>query len=204
MPKDNTTAVASLPRSPLSTPYSAGGGRTLRSSTSFRSSASPQLPQQRDQPTAKIAFAASAEGSRNAPADGTDTLEAESEGISPAIAATTALTGSGMQEPAPAREELQALTAALARANRCVGAKKRTLSKARSELADSKAQVKELNAEIDELKDQLERTEKQMNQYRNWWLNEVQFTKLILNKVPNANQDWDLVRTSQSHYLGRF
>jgi predicted nucleic acid-binding Zn-ribbon protein len=103
-----------------------------------------------------------------------------------------------------AKKELEALTVALGRANRCIESKKKALSKARGELADSKAQVEELNTEIDELKERLEGAENQMSQYRNWWLNEVQFTKLILNKVPNANQDWDLVRTSQSHYLGRF
>lgn len=110
-----------------------------------------------------------------------------------------------VQEPAPTIEsELEVLSAALARANRNLETKKKTMSKIRAELTGKREQIEELNNEMEELKERLERAENQTTQYRNWWLNEVQFTKLILNKVPNANQDWDLVRTSQSHYLGRF
>ncbi|KAH6891572.1 hypothetical protein BKA70DRAFT_1234162 [Coprinopsis sp. MPI-PUGE-AT-0042] len=58
--------------------------------------------------------------------------------------------------------------------------------------------------EVENLTERLDDANASKEQYRSWWINEVQFTKVILSKVPNANQDWDLVRTSQSHYLGRY
>jgi uncharacterized coiled-coil protein SlyX len=100
--------------------------------------------------------------------------------------------------------QLETLTVALVRANRSLDKKKTQLREMREKLADSKQQFEESCEESDELRERLDTMDVQMRQYRNWWLNEVQFTKVILNKVPNANQDWDLVRESQSHYLGRF
>jgi predicted nuclease with TOPRIM domain len=100
--------------------------------------------------------------------------------------------------------QLKTLTTALVRANRSLDKKKAQLRDMRETLADSKQQLEESCEESDDLKERLETMDVQMQQYWNWWLNEVQFTKVILSKVPNANQDWDLVRESQSHYLGRF
>jgi hypothetical protein len=74
----------------------------------------------------------------------------------------------------------------------------------REELAVAKEECNERQSEVDELTELLRDANQSKEQYRNWWINEVQFTKLILSKVPNPNEDWDLLRASQSHYLGRF
>ncbi|KAH6869011.1 hypothetical protein BKA70DRAFT_1242613 [Coprinopsis sp. MPI-PUGE-AT-0042] len=93
---------------------------------------------------------------------------------------------------------------ALHRAQRALDAKKAALRNTREELGITKEELKEVREELADLTEQLETANTSKEQYRNWWINEVQFTKLILNKVPHPNQDWDLIHTSQSHYLGRF
>ena len=62
----------------------------------------------------------------------------------------------------------------------------------------------ELEEQLEEKDSQLADTRKNETQYRNWWLNEIQFSKLLLNKIPNPNRDIELVRESQSHYLGHY
>jgi chromosome segregation ATPase len=101
-------------------------------------------------------------------------------------------------------EEPNVLEPLLVRANRAVERQRKATRKAKDAAAEAHQQLEEVREELEQLQARLEKAERDVQQYRNWWLNEVQFTKLILNKVPNANQDWDLVRTSQSHYLGRF
>ncbi|KAH6886606.1 hypothetical protein BKA70DRAFT_1444307 [Coprinopsis sp. MPI-PUGE-AT-0042] len=90
------------------------------------------------------------------------------------------------------------------RTQRMLDAKKAALRNTREELGIAKEELKEMREELADLTERLEVSNASKEQYRNWWINEVQFTKLILNKVPHPNQDWDLIRTSQSHYLGRF
>jgi predicted RNase H-like nuclease (RuvC/YqgF family) len=100
--------------------------------------------------------------------------------------------------------EVSVLSQELKRTKRALESKKAQLRTAREELAVAKEEAGERQSEIEGLTAQLESANAAQEQYRNWWINEVQFTKLILSKVPNANQDWDLIRTSQSHYLGRY
>ncbi|KAH6897579.1 hypothetical protein BKA70DRAFT_1231522 [Coprinopsis sp. MPI-PUGE-AT-0042] len=111
-------------------------------------------------------------------------------------------------EPQPAlkipEDVAASLRSALARATKSLERQKKTSRKAKESAAEAKQELEEVREEMEQLTARLERAERDSQQYRNWWLNEVQFTKVILNKVPNANRDWDLVRTSQSHYLGRF
>ncbi|KAH6884042.1 hypothetical protein BKA70DRAFT_1446089 [Coprinopsis sp. MPI-PUGE-AT-0042] len=83
-------------------------------------------------------------------------------------------------------------------------AKKAALRNTREELGIAKEELKEMQEELVDLTKCLQVSNASKEQYRNWWINEVQFTKLILNKVLHPNQDWDLIRASQSHYLGRF
>ncbi|KAH6893611.1 hypothetical protein BKA70DRAFT_1440389 [Coprinopsis sp. MPI-PUGE-AT-0042] len=72
------------------------------------------------------------------------------------------------------------------------------------QLGNSKQQIAEAEKGLDEKEDELAFSRKNEEQYRNWWLNEIQFTKLLLNKIPNPNRDIELVRTSQAHYLGHY
>ncbi|KAH6901296.1 hypothetical protein BKA70DRAFT_1436337 [Coprinopsis sp. MPI-PUGE-AT-0042] len=90
------------------------------------------------------------------------------------------------------------------RTQRTLDAKKAALRNTREELGIAKEELKEMREELADLTERLQVSNASKEQYRNWWINEVQFTKLILNKVPHPNQDWDLIRASQSHYLGRF
>ncbi|KAH6901542.1 hypothetical protein BKA70DRAFT_1229711 [Coprinopsis sp. MPI-PUGE-AT-0042] len=64
--------------------------------------------------------------------------------------------------------------------------------------------IGELDEEAEERQSNLTQSQKNEVQYRNWWLNEIQFTKLLLNKVPDPNRDIELVRASQAHYVGHY
>ncbi|KAH6907339.1 hypothetical protein BKA70DRAFT_1428312 [Coprinopsis sp. MPI-PUGE-AT-0042] len=92
----------------------------------------------------------------------------------------------------------------LRRTRRALEGKKLLLRKTREDLRIAREELEESRGEVADLTERLEAAGVTKEQYRNWWINEVQFTKLILTKVPTPNQDWDLVRSSQSHYLGRF
>ncbi|KAH6912485.1 hypothetical protein BKA70DRAFT_1422055 [Coprinopsis sp. MPI-PUGE-AT-0042] len=105
---------------------------------------------------------------------------------------------------ATSQDEVDSLRSLLDRTQKALGRQKVSARRAREKLAEANQQLEESREEVEELTGRLAALEKDVQQYRNWWLNEIQFTKLILNKIPNANEDWDLVRTSQSHYLGRF
>jgi chromosome segregation ATPase len=102
------------------------------------------------------------------------------------------------------KEEMKSLQIELTRTKRALDSRKTKLRVGKEDIAVAIRERDEAQEEIADLTDRLEKANTSVEQYRNWWVNEVQFTKLILNKVPNANQDWDLVRTSQAHYLGRF
>ena len=101
-----------------------------------------------------------------------------------------------------ASEEVTSLRDALLKANRSLEWLKKANRKAKEAGVDTKQQLQEAQEEIEQLTARAEKAERDRDQYRNWWFNEVQFTKLILNKVPNRHDDWELVRSSQRHYLG--
>jgi chromosome segregation ATPase len=102
------------------------------------------------------------------------------------------------------RRQLNEAIEELKRTKRALERNKSALRDLREELSIVKNDCEERQGEVDDLTERLQEATRIQEQYRNWWINEVQFTKLILSKVPNANEDWDLMRTSQSHYLGRF
>ncbi|KAH6913102.1 hypothetical protein BKA70DRAFT_1218104 [Coprinopsis sp. MPI-PUGE-AT-0042] len=134
-----------------------------------------------------------------APAVSPDYAIFEAETEAPTMSSITS-----QQSATEGNDELTTLRAALARTNRALERQKRTSQKAKEAAGEAHEQLEEAREEVEQLTERLEKAEQDVQQYRNWWLNEVQFTKLILNKVPNRNADWDLVRASQSHYLGRF
>ncbi|KAH6885039.1 hypothetical protein BKA70DRAFT_1237479 [Coprinopsis sp. MPI-PUGE-AT-0042] len=110
----------------------------------------------------------------------------------------------GQHETVVLEEGMRQVQQELVRVKRALENRKAKLRVAREDLVVAKQELEEAQGEIAELMERLEHANTTGEQYRNWWINEVQFTKIILSKVPNANQDWDLVRSSQSHYLGRF
>ncbi|KAH6883802.1 hypothetical protein BKA70DRAFT_1238228 [Coprinopsis sp. MPI-PUGE-AT-0042] len=109
------------------------------------------------------------------------------------------LSAGARQGPAIALED-----PVLRQTRRALEGRKSLLRKTREDLRIAKEELEEMRGEVADLTKSLEAETVTKEQYRNWWINEVQFTKLILTKVPTPNQDWDLVRSSQSHYLGRF
>ncbi|KAH6888326.1 hypothetical protein BKA70DRAFT_1442975 [Coprinopsis sp. MPI-PUGE-AT-0042] len=90
------------------------------------------------------------------------------------------------------------------RQKRQLQVKVKSLGRARDEVAQLKQQLAELEKELEEKEEALNWSQKNEQQYRNWWLNEIQFTKLLLNKIPDPNPDIELVRSSQAHYLGHY
>ncbi|KAH6888781.1 hypothetical protein BKA70DRAFT_1235309 [Coprinopsis sp. MPI-PUGE-AT-0042] len=68
---------------------------------------------------------------------------------------------------------------------------RRTVAR-QKQLDNSKQQIAEMENELEEKAEELERLQKSEKQYRNWWLNEIQFTKLLLNKTPEPNRDIEL------------
>jgi chromosome segregation ATPase len=96
------------------------------------------------------------------------------------------------------------LKVTIERQKRQLQLKIKALERAREELGAAKQQFSELEQEMEEKEEELTSLRKNERQYRNWWLNEVQFTKLLLNKIPDPNRDIELVRESQAHYLGHY
>ncbi|KAH6879638.1 hypothetical protein BKA70DRAFT_1239232 [Coprinopsis sp. MPI-PUGE-AT-0042] len=100
--------------------------------------------------------------------------------------------------------ELESLKATIERQKRLLRSRMKSLEWVKEEVAQIKQQRAEVQQELDEKEEELVNSKKNEEQYRNWWLNEIQFTKLLLNKVPNPNRDINLVRASQAHYLGHY
>jgi septation ring formation regulator EzrA len=99
---------------------------------------------------------------------------------------------------------LKALKATVERQKHQLRTKSNALMRTREELEQSKQQYSEIEQELEERQEELLSLRKNEKQYRNWWLNEVQFTKLLLNQFPEPNRDIELVRRSQAHYLGHY
>jgi uncharacterized protein HemX len=74
----------------------------------------------------------------------------------------------------------------------------------KTEIQHMKNEVERLERESDKKDEMLEGAARDVEQYRTWWLNEIQFMKLLLNKIPEPNRDIELVRASQAHYLGHY
>jgi predicted nucleic acid-binding Zn-ribbon protein len=74
----------------------------------------------------------------------------------------------------------------------------------RTEIQHMKNDIEKLEKDSDQKDELLEAAMRDVEQYRSWWLNEIQFMKLLLNKIPQPNRDIDLVRASQAHYLGHY
>ncbi|KAH6908328.1 hypothetical protein BKA70DRAFT_1426900 [Coprinopsis sp. MPI-PUGE-AT-0042] len=112
----------------------------------------------------------------------------------------------GANHDDPEREEpgQEILHATIERMKRQLVRKQATGQRARRELKEAKEHCSDLQEELDEKEGLLREAKKNELQYRNWWLNEIQFTKLLLNKVPDPNRDIELVRASQAHYLGHY
>ncbi|TFK17413.1 hypothetical protein FA15DRAFT_661463 [Coprinopsis marcescibilis] len=111
---------------------------------------------------------------------------------------------SGSQSSEAIHKEMDDLCLQVARMKKGVEKKNAIVRKLKEEIEEYKENLLEKQDKLDKSIEGLDKEKCQCEQYRNWWLNEIQFTKLLFNKVPEPNADWDLVRASQSHYLGRF
>jgi hypothetical protein len=96
------------------------------------------------------------------------------------------------------------LSAIITQQKRQLKLKTSALGRKKAEIKALKERIAELGEEAEEKQSTLEYSQKNEVQYRNWWLNEIQFTKLLLNKIPDPNRDIDLVRASQAHYVGHY
>jgi peptidoglycan hydrolase CwlO-like protein len=100
--------------------------------------------------------------------------------------------------------QVNLLKSTVARLRGKLGEKAETILDLRTEIQQLKGEMEAMEKESDEKDELLNAKTRDVEQYRNWWLNEVQFMKLLLNKIPEPNRDVDLVRTSQAHYLGHY
>ncbi|KAH6867822.1 hypothetical protein BKA70DRAFT_1242913 [Coprinopsis sp. MPI-PUGE-AT-0042] len=99
---------------------------------------------------------------------------------------------------------LIALQRTIERQSRQLRSKNKTLERIKEDLSRARQQYSEAEKDIDQRDEEIAALRKSERQYRNWWLNEIQFTKLLLNKFPEPNRDIELVRASQAHYLGHY
>ncbi|KAH6907120.1 hypothetical protein BKA70DRAFT_1428639 [Coprinopsis sp. MPI-PUGE-AT-0042] len=100
--------------------------------------------------------------------------------------------------------QLRAMKSAVARLRTKVEAKTEQTLDLKTELQQMRKDMETVEQESDRKDELLDATRKDAEQYRTWWLNEIQFMKLMLNKIPEPNRDIDFVRASQAHYLGHF
>ncbi|KAH6890745.1 hypothetical protein BKA70DRAFT_1441756 [Coprinopsis sp. MPI-PUGE-AT-0042] len=107
-------------------------------------------------------------------------------------------------QAAGSSESASDLLAIIERQKRQLQLKTSALARSKKEVKALKERIVELDEELEVKQSSLDQSQKNEIQYRNWWLNEIQFTKLLLNKIPNPNRDIDLVRTSQAHYVGHY
>ncbi|KAH6883747.1 hypothetical protein BKA70DRAFT_1238172 [Coprinopsis sp. MPI-PUGE-AT-0042] len=106
--------------------------------------------------------------------------------------------------PSQENNDRSKLLSIIERLNRQLKSNKASAKRMKDKAKDLKERLTELEEELEGKDSEIKRLEKSELQYRNWWLNEIQFTKLLLNKIPDPNRDIDLVRTSQAHYLGHY
>jgi chromosome segregation ATPase len=126
-----------------------------------------------------------------------------------AFAEPVALQSSNSNERTPSNVE--ALKKEISVLKSTLGRTKNRLQEKGERMLDLKAEIQRLKADLETMekdsdrKDELlESARRETLQYRNWWLGEVQFMKLLLNKIPEPNKDVELVRASQAHYLGHY
>jgi soluble cytochrome b562 len=100
--------------------------------------------------------------------------------------------------------QVKAMKITTARLRMKLVAKTDQLFDLRTELQEMRKDMETMEREADKKDELLDASKKDTEQYRTWWLNEVQFMKLMLNKIPEPNKDIDLVRTAQAHYLGNY
>ncbi|KAH6897570.1 hypothetical protein BKA70DRAFT_1231513 [Coprinopsis sp. MPI-PUGE-AT-0042] len=100
--------------------------------------------------------------------------------------------------------QVKALKSVLRRTKTKLEEKMEKMRDLKTEIRHMKTDIEKMEEDSDRKDELLEVARKEVEQYRNWWLNEVQFMKLMLNKIPEPNRDMDLIRTSQAHYLGHY
>ncbi|KAH6894796.1 hypothetical protein BKA70DRAFT_1439274 [Coprinopsis sp. MPI-PUGE-AT-0042] len=140
------------------------------------------------------------EGPATAIQDGSD-----HEGLALAaghVASTGPLRHNGSLDPESL--VLVALKRTIERQNHQLRSKTKALERIKEELSSARQQYSESEDELAQRDEEIVSLRKNERQYQNWWLNEIQFTKLLLNKFPEPNRDIELVRASQAHYLGHY
>ncbi|KAH6884723.1 hypothetical protein BKA70DRAFT_1445621 [Coprinopsis sp. MPI-PUGE-AT-0042] len=101
-------------------------------------------------------------------------------------------------------KQVSTLKSAVGRLKNKLEEKSEMIRDLKTDIQQLKGEIETMEEEADEKDELLDAKGRDVEQYRNWWLNEVQFMKLLLNKIPEPNRDVDLVRASQAHYLGHY
>ncbi|KAH6906911.1 hypothetical protein BKA70DRAFT_1223777 [Coprinopsis sp. MPI-PUGE-AT-0042] len=100
--------------------------------------------------------------------------------------------------------QLRGMKSTVARLRTKVEAKTEQTLDLKTELQQMRKDIETMEEESNRKDELLDAAKKDAEQYQTWWLNEIQFMKLMLNKVLEPNRDIDLVRTAQAHYLGHY
>lgn len=120
------------------------------------------------------------------------------------LASTSQLTALLAAAAEPAIDVLARLSRDVERLQRQVASKAKTLSCTRDDLTNSRQHCAEIERELEQKEKALREAESNADQYRLWWMNEIQFTKLICTMRPGPDRDMELTRASQAHYLAKF
>ncbi|KAH6899274.1 P-loop containing nucleoside triphosphate hydrolase protein [Coprinopsis sp. MPI-PUGE-AT-0042] len=109
-----------------------------------------------------------------------------------AITATLTSNSSQSHRHPESEDEGAELRCKVQRLDRQLKANKSSAKRMKDDIKSLKEKIVELEEELEDKELEIQRLNKSEVQYRNWWLNEIQFTKLLLNKIPDPNRDIDL------------
>lgn len=91
------------------------------------------------------------------------------------------------------------LTEKLAKTTRTLKGKKTAIESYRDSLRRSQQETAETRQEFEIQGEKLLTAQMNANQYRKWWLNEIQFAKLLLS-IADPERDMEVARETQRHY----
>ncbi|TFK21411.1 hypothetical protein FA15DRAFT_707244 [Coprinopsis marcescibilis] len=172
--------------------------------TNVQLASTPRLSDRQRRPTRKVLEVLS-ENSLSMPVDGRTTETNTASNAKPSTTFTLPHHHSDLQG------KVSSLEASGHRLKKKLLSKAEEIDELKAEVQAAKHDSEELEQRIDEAQETmatlkkenkraLETVEKEKERYRKWWLNEIQFTKLLLSMDSTPNRDQEVVKEIQKHY----